>query len=194
MPFIPTQAPGTAITLAEAKAHLRIPSADTSEDDYVSTLISAANTYVETVCDVVLVSGTYQEHRGHLSNRMQLPVAPVISVDSVVLTNTAGTETTVSTSVYGLDSTTRPPTVRLRTDEEWPDVELGTVDPVVITFTAGYGSTDNVPSDLKHALKLLIGHWYLNRESVALGTIASKVPQTVDALLAPYKTYSRGNL
>lgn len=36
----------------------------------------------------------------------------------------------------------------------------------------------------RHACRLLVGHWYENRESVAVGTIAPKVPMAVDMLLS----------
>ncbi|EAO9771929.1 phage gp6-like head-tail connector protein, partial [Salmonella enterica subsp. enterica serovar Florida] len=36
---------------------------------------------------------------------------------------------------------------------------------------------------------LLIGHWYANRESVAVGQNATDVPFAVEALLQPYRIY-----
>ncbi|RTR01943.1 head-tail connector protein [Halomonas nitroreducens] len=44
--------------------------------------------------------------------------------------------------------------------------------------------------DLTTAMLLLVGHWYENRESVVLGTIASDLPMAVDALIGPYKHYN----
>lgn len=44
---------------------------------------------------------------------------------------------------------------------------FGELDSVKITFTAGYGDTAaEVPAVLKHAIKLLVGGWYENREEV----------------------------
>lgn len=37
--------------------------------------------------------------------------------------------------------------------------------------------------DVEHAILLLVGHWYANREAVVIGTIASDVPLAVDRLL-----------
>lgn len=187
-----TESPAVLST-AEAKAHLRLPGADTSQDDYIASLCSAATRYIETTTDRVLVSGSLQLTRPTLSTCIEIPRAPIISVDSIVLTDEDGAETTVASSVYGLDTTTVPPRVRLRTNQSYPTVSLGNIDPVAINFTAGYGSTDAVPADLKHAAKLLVGAWFEVREPVVLGTIATRVPLTVEALLASYKVYPKGD-
>lgn len=55
----------------------------------------------------------------------------------------------------------------------------------------GAGIAPNVlgylPREIRHAMLLLIGHWYVNRESVVTGTISAVLEQTVDALLSPHK-------
>jgi uncharacterized phage protein (predicted DNA packaging) len=37
--------------------------------------------------------------------------------------------------------------------------------------------------DVEQAILLLVGHWYANREAVAVGTIATAMPLAVDRLL-----------
>ena len=44
-------------------------------------------------------------------------------------------------------------------------------------------------NDVKAAMLLLIGHWYANRESVAVGQTVAEVPLAVEALLQPYRIY-----
>lgn len=46
--------------------------------------------------------------------------------------------------------------------------------------------------DLTTAMLLLVGHWYENREAVALGTIATDLPMAVEALISPYRYYNLG--
>lgn len=43
--------------------------------------------------------------------------------------------------------------------------------------------------DVKAAMLLLIGHWYANRESVAVGQTVAEVPFAVESLLQPYRIY-----
>jgi uncharacterized phage protein (predicted DNA packaging) len=38
-------------------------------------------------------------------------------------------------------------------------------------------------NDVVQAILLLVGHWYANREAVAVGTIATAMPLAVDRLL-----------
>ena len=43
--------------------------------------------------------------------------------------------------------------------------------------------------DVKQAILLLIGHWYANREEVAIGAAANQVPMGVNALLWTRKRF-----
>lgn len=51
--------------------------------------------------------------------------------------------------------------------------------------SAATGTTfvGRVPEAIRQAMKLLIGHWHENRETVITGTIASELPFTVESLL-----------
>jgi uncharacterized phiE125 gp8 family phage protein len=53
----------------------------------------------------------------------------------------------------------------------------------------GYGATAaDVPEPLRHAIRMLVAHWYENRGLVAAG--AAVLPAGVDALIAPYRVLS----
>ncbi|APC45960.1 head-tail connector II [Halomonas phage QHHSV-1] len=43
--------------------------------------------------------------------------------------------------------------------------------------------------DLTTAMLLLIGHWFLNREAVVIGSSTAEVPMAVEALISPYRHY-----
>ena len=60
-------------------------------------------------------------------------------------------------------------------------------DAVQITATIGSNNANGVPQVAKHAIRLLVGHWFQNREGVVNGTISSDVKMTVDALLSSLK-------
>lgn len=53
---------------------------------------------------------------------------------------------------------------------------------VVIEFRAGY-SEATLPEEIQHAVLLLVGHWYENRQEVVTGTIATQVPAAAESLL-----------
>lgn len=46
-----------------------------------------------------------------------------------------------------------------------------------------------LPAAVKHAILLLVGHFYANRESVSFAT-ASEIPLAYQYLLQPYKSYA----
>ncbi|MCW5861278.1 MAG: head-tail connector protein, partial [Caldilineales bacterium] len=49
---------------------------------------------------------------------------------------------------------------------------LRELNAIHIRFEAGYGAASAVPTRYKQALKLLVGHWYENREAIlATGAI-----------------------
>lgn len=54
---------------------------------------------------------------------------------------------------------------------------------------ADFATDGELPTPLQHAIKLLCGDLYNNRESVAFAT-PHEVPRTLDYLLQPYKVYN----
>jgi uncharacterized phiE125 gp8 family phage protein len=47
-----------------------------------------------------------------------------------------------------------------------------------------------VPADLRQAVRLLVAHWYENRGLIAVGSGIAVLPQTVAALITPYRVLS----
>lgn len=50
-----------------------------------------------------------------------------------------------------------------------------------LTYPAGYGA--DAPETIKQAVRLLVGHWYENRESVIVGRTSKEIEHTVSALV-----------
>jgi len=173
------------LSLADAKTHLRVTT--TASDDYITALVTVARKHVENVTGRALITQTLVYTLAELDDRMPLPRAPVASISSVKLYSDASAATTVGSGVYTTSSSGERVSVVREDDESWPTVTLRSFDPVEVTFVAGYGaSASDVPAGIVHAIKLLVGHWFENREPVVVGTITAAVPLSVDALLAPY--------
>ena len=66
----------------------------------------------------------------------------------------------------------------------WPNTRR-VPNAVTVTYVAGYGTArTDVPGTIKSAMKLLMGHWFENREEVVLlNTIAQELPRGAKALL-----------
>ncbi len=59
-----------------------------------------------------------------------------------------------------------------------------------MTFIAGYGdAAEDVPTPLRHAMQLLVRHWFDQRTPVIVGTSAMDVPLAYHALIGPYRLW-----
>jgi uncharacterized phiE125 gp8 family phage protein len=125
---------------------------------------------------------------GEANTDIQFPVSPVIGITTFAYTDTAGDPQTLSAGTgYQLDTNRDPGRVTVPVSGSWPAVQTGKVNAVQITFTAGYGAASDVPDDIKHAIKLLVGHWYENREAALTGAVSKEMDFAVKALLAQHK-------
>lgn len=184
------------ITTDDAKEHLRI--VDTADDDdYIDSLIDAATTWCEDYCDRTFADKQYTvAFDDFFGTRIELPRPPVrlnaVSSGATVTisyVDTGGTTQTLTWSQSGtqqfrLDRDHVPALVYPLYLGVWPSVRLDDKS-VQITYLAGYGGHAHVPNSAKHAIKMLVGHWYANREAV--GNAGQNVPLGVPALLDPLK-------
>ena len=175
------------ITLAQAKAHLNIE--HSNDDTLIAALIKAAAAAVEDETNRALV---YQQRELRLEcfpEEIIIPCPPLYSVASVVYTDADGISTTLASTEYQVDTRSEPGRIKPAYGKSWPVTREGVYNAVVVTYWAGFtpvevGSpTDfvgNIPPDLVHAVKLVVGDLYANRESVVVGPglQAVKVPQS----------------
>lgn len=196
MPLYQVTAPTTEpVTLSEAKLHLRIDAATQDEDALVTALIQAARETVETYTHRAIPAQTWDEKFDGFpwgpSADLWLSKPPVTSITSVSYLDTQGvTQTwTEGTTGYLTDIPTGPWARRARIYPAYGRVYPPTFPmPVSVTvrFVAGYTA---IPEAIKAAMKLLIGHWYQNRESAIVGTTAQELPLAVASLLWPFKAF-----
>lgn len=182
------------LTRAEAKAHLRQDL--TEEDTLVDALVTTARLWTENYCRRSLVQRTLQLRMDFFPGTILLPRSPVISVASVQYLDQNGSLTAVDPSIYQTDLYSEPPRLLPVFGSIWPIAKYGTVNSVLIEYDAGYApSSDsptdygaNVPQAIKSAMKLMIGHWYQNRNAVVLDNVqALEVPFGAKALLGAYE-------
>lgn len=184
------------VSTEDAKEHLRIVDF-TDDDDYIDHLIDAATTWCEDFCDRTFADKQYTVAFDDFpALRVELPRPPVrlnATAASATVTisyvDTGGTTQTLTWSQSGtqqfrLDRDHVPALIYPLYLEDWPSVRLDDKS-VQITYLAGYGGAANVPAPAKHAIKMLVGHWYANRE--AIGSVGQNVPLGVHALLEPLK-------
>src|SRR5207302_4009886 len=192
------------VSLAEAKAHLRVDFPD--DDQMIAEMISTARMRVESRAYLRLITqtlalsvdrfpyafssppayGVWPYTTNPRMSAIELP-PPVQSITSITYDDPSGTVQTLSPTVYDLEIDSLPALVFPQTGQVWP-ATTNEPDAVLITFVAGFGSAAQVPPILVHACKLLIGHYYNNREQILSGTrlVALEIPEGFDDLIAEY--------
>lgn len=175
----------TPVSLAEAKAHLRVDHGD--EDALITSLIAAATDHLDGWSGVLgraLVTQTWRQDFPSWADALRLPLAPVQSA-VVAYDDENGDEQTLS-SGWSLLTDARGSYIARNAGVEWP--RLGNAPASVrVTFVAGYGAAAAVPAPIKSAILLIVGGLYQNREDKVRGVAEN---QAVSALLTPYRRVS----
>jgi uncharacterized phiE125 gp8 family phage protein len=164
------------VSLAEAKAWLRVESSN-DEDDLITALIAAARVRCEWHVGQAFVTQSWTLWLDSLGDgTIMLPLPPLQSVDSVTLYDDAGVATVLDTSAWAMDA----PGGRLVFAGPHPG--LRAVNAAAVAFTAGYGDASAVPAPIKNAVLQTVSWLYEHR-----GGDAAPVPDGALALLAPYR-------
>lgn len=173
------------ITLAQAKAHLRVDTMD--EDILISSLILTSRLHIEAALGLALITQYWQLKLNAFpkANAFALPIHPVSAVTAVRTIAADGTITTLSPSATLLDP--GPPARVVRTAPACP-VITAAANGIAISFTAGFGPTAaDVPAPIRQAMLLLVTHWYEHRDPIEIGEPDTAIPKAVSDLLAPYR-------
>lgn len=182
-------APGSEpITTAEARAHCDIPSADTSHDTYLDSLITAARQKWERDTDSVVMSSTAVEKLDEWPDEacIELTKRPVQSVTSVAYLDTSGNSQTWSSANYSLDLYRPTPAIALAYSVEWP-LALDWDGSITITYVVGHANAAAVPKLWKQAMLMLIGHWFENRSAVTVGGIPNETPISYERIAMNFR-------
>jgi uncharacterized phiE125 gp8 family phage protein len=176
------------VELWEAKDHLRLDTDD--HDDLVAGLIVAARRHVEAFLHRALLTQTRELGLDCFpAGEIRLPYPPLQSVTGIVYVDEAGAEQTLATSGFQVDARSEPGRVLPAYGKSWPSTRA-VPNAVRITYVAGYGATpESLPAEVLEAVKVIVHTLYENPTSYATGTIATKLPFTVDALLWPLRVF-----
>jgi uncharacterized phiE125 gp8 family phage protein len=175
-----TAAASTPVTLAEAKAHLRVDGSD--EDDLITALVEAATSAVEEETGRALVTQTWDYAVAQPSGKVYLPLHPVASVSTLTYYDTADSAQTLTVSDYYLFKGPDKAWLEPKDNVDWPEMK-DRADALTVTFVAGQAVAD-VPQALKQAVLLLVAHWFEHREAVG---DTSELPLAYGYLTAQHK-------
>ena len=172
------------VTLADAKAHLKV---DTSDDDALITrFIAAARARAEWHTGRALITQSWRLwlDQWPCDGVIEFPLPPLQSVASVIVYALDDTATVLDPATYQIDSASSPARLTLKATVS-PPTNLRAINSVAVEFTAGYGDTaSDVPSGLCAEILELIAFLYENR-----GEAPAELPSDVLALLASYRIF-----
>lgn len=183
-----TSTPTQDLPLDAFKAHLRLGSGFTEtslQDEVLESYLRAAMAAVEARIGKMLYArrASWTVTKWTDPDAQPLPVAPISSIETVVLTDRAGADTSVEASAFALMKDTHRP-VLSATGAVLPDIPQG--GSATITFDAGFGADWlDIPPDLREAVMLLASHYYETRfDTTGAGGL---MPFGVMALLDPHR-------
>ena len=174
------------VSVVEAKDHLRVDHSD--EDAYISSLILTSRLHIEAALSLALINQSWTWTFDAWPKRSQsvtLPLRPVSTITGVSTLASDGTPTAMPVTDYELDGHHVPPRL-LRTVSQWPKPGKSQAG-IEVSFVTGFGpAADDVPQPVRHALLLLVAHWYEHRDPIEIGSDKTSVPDAVSTLLKPY--------
>lgn len=185
------------VTLVEAKLHCRVESDITVDDDLIEGLISAARQWAENYCNRYFALQTVELTQDGFPVRgyaLELPGGEVQEVQSITYRDTDDILQEWDADEYISDLSSVPARVEPAQNYTWPAARAR-VGAVKVRYQVGAAEAEGSPSDfranipraIRHAMLMLVGHWYEQRESVVIGQTPAEVPHGVESLLWPYR-------
>lgn len=174
------------VTLAEARAHLRLD--HTSDDELLAGLIRAARQEVERSTGLALLVQSWRLalDRWPRSGRAVLAIHPVREVLSVTVFGSEGEASLLAPSGYEADTLSRPARIHF---SEMP-APGRVMNGIEIDFAAGFGEAGtDVPDLLRRAILLLVAHWYEFRTGFGPGDQPVSYPAGYDRLISGYRAW-----
>lgn len=197
-----TSSTGEPVTLTEVKQHLRISTASTAEGDeeVLNSLIKASRERIEDITNRKIMKQTWDCYYDEwpANKTIEIPYTPLIGVKStstgITYKKPDGNTTTMSSTKWVIDTVSEPGRVCLDYNEGWPTDTLHNVNPIRVRAIVGYGTTSAgsiamIPNGIKLAMKMLIGHWFENRENSIVQQSIQEIPNGVKMLLQSLRVF-----
>ncbi|HEV2612537.1 MAG TPA: phage head-tail connector protein [Noviherbaspirillum sp.] len=179
-----TPATELAVTLADAKAHLRIDGDD--QDAMVEAWIRGITAHAEHQMGRSILTQTWRCTLDAFPDAIRLDFPPIVSVSSVKYIDEDGAEQTLDPADYIVDTVSEPGYIVPADGVEWP-ATMARINAVNVEYVAGYGATQAaVPHGIKMYLLAKLMEQYRPNAALKDGIQTS----FIESLLHPFKIWS----
>jgi uncharacterized phiE125 gp8 family phage protein len=168
------------ITLAEAKVQCQVDVDLVDEDVFIDGLILSAVDFCEQYTGRTLITQE-QQYVGRFTPNIEL--APnLLSVEAIKYMDSRGLVQQLASDQFYVTTALIGEVVACNS---WPATYPNHPQPVEINFTCGYGAAEDVPDSIKQCIRLLVGHWFRNREMS--GAVTGSIADSAHSLLNAYR-------
>lgn len=177
------------LTLVQAKAFLKVDGTD--EDDLITSLIASARQACEDHCRRAFLPQTWKLVLDAFPcgrHPIDLPFPPLVSVSSISYVNNAGDDTAFDLANVRVDDVSEPGRIAPKVGVDWPVAQC-VIGAVTVVYAAGFPNAAALPPAIVQAVRFTLTHFFENRSSVEVGTIATEVPNAVKSILSPWRVW-----
>lgn len=185
------------VSLAEARAHLRIDDDNTAFDARIQVMIAAARQTAEHEMGRKLIRQTWDFvidafPCGSESIRLPAYLVKPHSIGHIKYLDTSGVVQTVDPNDYDLDRHNMPGYVFPAADAAWPSDVADSANAVSVRVLCGeWDAAANVPAAIKQWILLQVGTMYEHGKDQVVGVSVASLPNRfTDRLLDPYRSFA----
>ena len=179
------------LSIAVAKGHLN--ATHSSDDTYISTLITTARQQFEAETNRALYAQTWTRYLDYWPACIRPVRVPMLDVTSIKYLDTASprVQQTWAAANYRVDIFNNR--INREVGVVWPN-QAYTSNAVEVAYRAGYVDTSTspytgtVPADIIHCLKMMIGTYWRFRESV-IDLRVEILPMAAQSIIERYRLY-----
>lgn len=177
------------LEVADAKRHCKVDHTD--DDALIAAIVASVTSALEAPAGILrtcLLKQTWRDAWDGFpaGGQLCLSVEPVLEILSVeYVAEGATTWSTLASDQYWGVADPAGSFIELADGKSWP-ATARRPEAVRVTYTAGATRKEDVPQAIVHAARLLVGHYYENREASIVGVTAQDLPLGVRHLLAPH--------